>query len=81
MGDVQRVVLVELVGPVGGVVVDVARVARRRVAVEPPELSEYCWGWREASVAKVVTPTPASAAGMLGLSTPECSPVTTAAGL
>ena len=40
--------------------------------------SEYCVGCREASWAKVVTPTAFSAVGMLGFSTPECSPVTTA---
>ena len=40
---------------------------------------EYCCGWREASWAKVLMPVPASAAGMSGFSTPECSPVTTAA--
>ena len=44
--------------------------------------SEYCCGWREPSWAKVVTPTPASAAGMFGFSSPECSPlITTAAGV
>ncbi len=46
-----------------------------------PEVSAYWVGWREASAAKVVMPAPARAEGMLGFSMPECSPVTTAAGL
>ena len=41
----------------------------------------YTWGCREASGANVVTPVPASAPGMFGFSIPECSPVTSAAGV
>ena len=41
----------------------------------------YTWGWREASVPIVVTPVSVSAPGMFGFSIPECSPVTSAAGV
>ena len=41
----------------------------------------YCCGWRDASEPIVVIPVSVSAAGMFGFSTPECSPVTIAAGV
>ena len=41
----------------------------------------YTCGCRDASAAMVVTPVPAREAGMFGFSSPECSPVTSAAGV
>src|ERR1700693_1466945 len=52
--------------------------AERAFAPEP--VMAYWFGWRLASVRNVVMPELAIAAGMLGFSTPECSPVTTADG-
>ncbi len=49
------------------------------IAPEVPEI-EYWLGWREASAANVVIPMSAKAVGISGLSSPECSPVTTALG-
>src|SRR3954453_20750338 len=40
--------------------------------------SRYWFGWREASAAIVLMPVCVRAAAMFGLSSPECSPVTSA---
>ena len=70
--DVESVVLVDLVGPVRRVVVDVARDSGGRSVRcrSHSGRAVYCVGCREASVAATVTPVSWKAKGMFGFSRP-----------